>query len=60
MLNKMLIEAYQEHILSLHANPAKEGKMKKVVLEVKISLEYPPHRKFIAVQEGATPHKTQC
>ena len=46
MLNKTLNKAYQEHISLLHANRAKEGKMGKKVLTVKMSLEYSPHRKF--------------
>ena len=46
MLDKTLNKAYQEHISSLHANPAKEGKMRKKVLKVKILLEYPTHGKF--------------
>ena len=46
MLNKTLNKAYQDHVLSLHVTLAKEGKMKKVVLEMKMSLEYPPHGNF--------------
>ena len=52
MLNKTLNKAYQEHIRSLFITPTKEGKMKKVVSEVKMTLEYPPHGKFEQYKKG--------
>ena len=55
MLNKTLNKTYQEHISSLHVNPAKEGKMREKVLKVKMSLEYPPHGKFEQYKKGQ-PH----
>ena len=60
MLNKTLNHAYQEHILSLFVNPIKKGKMKKVVLEVKMTLEYPPHEKSKQYKNRATSPKVQC
>ena len=38
MLNETLNKAYQEHIFSFFVNPTKESRMKKVVLEVKMTL----------------------
>ena len=46
MLNKTLNKAYQEHILSLSIPSAKQEKMKKEVLVVNMTLEYPPHGEF--------------
>ena len=52
MLNKSLNEAYQEYIHLLRMNKAKEERMKKRVLTVKMSLEYPPHGKFEKYKKG--------
>ena len=46
MLNETRNKAYQEHILSLSMSSAKKEKMKKLVLVVKMTLEYPPHGEF--------------
>ena len=55
MLNVSLNKAYQEYIRSLRMSRAKEDKMKKKVLTIKMSLEYPPHGKFEKFKKGQ-PH----
>jgi hypothetical protein len=52
MLNEILNKAYQEHIRSLYVPLTKEVRMKKVVLEVKMTLEYPPHGNFQQYKKG--------
>ena len=52
MLNETLNKAYQEHILSLLIHPAKKVKMNKVVLVVKMPLEYPPYGKCKQYTKG--------
>ena len=52
MLNETLNKDYQEHILFLYVIPAKEDKMRKKVLTIKMSLEYLPHGKFEQYKKG--------
>ena len=44
MLNQTLNNPYKKHIHTLAISPAKRETMLKEVLEVKITLEYPPCR----------------